>query len=94
MIAEKKGGYMTDVRNFSEAEVKKALELLQKVKEQRKRQAEKLRNNPKYKELQKKQALRQRAKLAILKEKALKAGITVTDAEIENWIKANTSVKK
>lgn len=80
---------MADVSKASKEDIEAGLRLLQKTKEQRAKQRDKLKNDPAAKEKAAARALRLRVKNSILTSKALKAGITVSDAEIEAEIKKN-----
>lgn len=75
-----------DGKKVSQEEVAKALALLEKTKEQRAKQRERNKNNPEASAKQKARATRQRVKTQLLLAKAVKAGITVTDKEIDDAI--------
>lgn len=77
--------------SVSETEVQAALELLRRTKEQRTKQAQKIKDNPELKEKAAKRALRLRVKDTLLKKKAVEAGLVVTDAEVDAAIAAGAS---
>lgn len=74
----------------SEEEIAKALDLLRRTKEQRTKQAQKNKDNPELAAKAKVRATRLRAKDTLLKQKAIAAGIVVTDEEIDAVIAAGT----
>jgi len=75
--------------SVSESEVQAALDLLRRTKEQRTKQAQKIKDNPELKAKAAVRALRLRVKDTLLKKKAVEAGLVVTDAEVDAFIAAN-----
>jgi len=77
---------MIDVNSVTQEEIQKALQLLAKQKEQRSKQAERVKNDPEAKAKAAARALRLRVKSTLLVKKAVAAGISVSDAEIDAHI--------
>ena len=75
-------------RTVSQEEVEKALALLESQKLQRAKQRDNLKNNPEAKAKADARALRLRVKNTILQRKAVAAGITVSDMEIDEYLAA------
>ena len=73
-------------KTVSQEEVEKALALLESQKQQRAKQRESLKNNPEAKAKADARALRLRVKNSILQKKAVAAGITVSDLEINEHL--------
>lgn len=78
-------------KQVAQSEIEKALELLEKQKLQRAKQAEKNKNNPEVLAKRKEYSEKQRIKNRLIIEKALKAGIIVTDQEVDAAIKAKAA---
>lgn len=79
---------MADVKTkASEQEVQEALALLRKTKEQRAKQAAKLKSNPELKAKAAENSKKRRIKDVLLLRKAHAAGITVSDSEVANEIR-------
>lgn len=77
-------------KEVPQSEVTKALALLEKQKLQRAKQAEKS-NNPEVIAKRKEYSERQRITHRLILEKAVKAGITVSPAEVDAAIKAKAA---
>ena len=75
-------------KTVSQEEVEKALALLESQKQQRAKQRENIKNNPEAKAKADARALRLRVKNTILQRKAVAAGITVSDKEIDEYLAA------
>lgn len=75
----------------AQSEIEKALALLERQKEQRAKQADKVKNNPELKAKADERARRLRAKNTILCRKAVAAGITVSEAEVDAYIAENAA---
>lgn len=78
-------------KEVPQSEVTKALALLEKQKLQRAKQAEKNKNNPEVIAKRKEYSERQRITNRLILEKAVKAGITVSPAEVDAAIKAKAA---
>lgn len=78
-------------KEVPQSEVTKALALLEKQKLQRAKQAEKNKNNPEVIAKRKEYGRRMLVKNRLMLEKAVKAGIIVTDAEVDAAIKAKAA---
>lgn len=74
---------------YSPDDVERALALLEKENKQKSREAEK-RKDPEYRKRQKERNSRQGARQRILLSKAVTAGITVTEEEIEAYVKSKS----
>lgn len=75
-------------KEIAQSEIDKALALLEKQKLQRAKQAEKNKNNPDVIAKRKEYSTKQRVKNQLLIKKAIAAGITVTDKEVDDALKA------
>lgn len=75
-------------KEIAQSEIDKALVLLEKQKLQRAKQAEKNKNNPDVIAKRKEYSTKQRVKNQLLIKKAIAAGITVTDKEVDDALKA------
>jgi FKBP-type peptidyl-prolyl cis-trans isomerase (trigger factor) len=75
-------------KEVSTSDVERALALLESQKTQRAKQRENLKNNPEAKAKADARALRLRVKNTILQRKAVQAGITVSDKEIDAYLAA------
>lgn len=83
---------MAEVKNgtaASQEEIAKALELLRKTRDQRTKQLERMKNDPVAKAKAADRAKRVRIKAQLLVKKAMQAGITVTEAELDAAMKAS-----
>lgn len=76
---------------YSPEEIEKAIKLLERQKEQRKRQLERIKNDPVARERQRERALRRRVREKLLIQKALESGITVSEEEIDAWLASRAS---
>jgi FKBP-type peptidyl-prolyl cis-trans isomerase (trigger factor) len=80
-----------DGQTVSQEEIKRALALLESQKNQRAKQRENLKNNPEQKAKADARALRLRVKNTILQKKAVQAGITVSDAEVDAYLSSRAA---
>lgn len=76
-----------DVSKASKEDIAKGLAMLQRAKEQRAKQQERIKNDPAAKAKAAERSLRLRLKNTLLLNKAKKSGIVITDAEVEAEIK-------
>ena len=74
-------------KGHSEEEINAALDLLKRTRAQRTKQLERMKNDPVAKAKAKDRATRMRIKATLLQKKALQAGLTVTEAEIDAAMK-------
>lgn len=75
-------------KSVSQSEIEKALELLERQKTQRAKQAEKNKNNPEVLAKRKEYSAKQRIKQQLMLKKAIAAGISVSDKEVEEAMTA------
>ena len=73
--------------NYTDEEIQRALQLLEKTRQQRAKQRERLKNDPEAQEKRRLYARRQQIKNKLLLRKAKEAGITVSNEEIEMEMK-------
>lgn len=71
----------------SKEDIAKALDLLKRTREQRAKQQAKLKNDPEAKKKASEASKKRRIQDRLLIEKAKKAGVTVTPAELEKELK-------
>ena len=69
--------------NVTQDDIDKALKMLSNQKAQRLRQADRRKNDPEFQAKQKANSLKRRISQKLLVEKAVAAGITVSDKEVD-----------
>lgn len=74
---------------LTQEDIDKAAKILEQQKNQRAKQQERVKNNPEAKAKADLRAKRLRVKNTLLIHKAVAAGITVSDQEIDDYIAAN-----
>ena len=83
-----------DASKASKEDIEKGLAMLQRAKDQRAKQKEKMKSDPAAKARVAERYLKLRLKNNLLLKKALKAGITVSDKEIDDEVKRLAAAKK